>query len=85
MKRKDFVFLLVVVFVSAVFSLLVSKLIFGSSQDRQETVEVVQPITANFPKPDKHYFNKDSFDPTKQITIGQNINPDPFSGSGTPR
>ncbi len=82
MKQKDFVILLVVVFISTVFSLLVSKLIFGSPQSRQESVEVVQPINANFLPPDKHYFNKDSFDPTKLITIGQNINTDPFNGTG---
>ncbi len=82
MKRKDLAFLLVVVLISVVFSLLVSKLIFGSPESRQESVEVVQPITANFPQPDKRYFNSSSFDPTKLIVIGQNANPDPFSGSG---
>jgi hypothetical protein len=81
MKQKDIALILVIVFASAVLSFFVSNLIFGSAKNRQQQVEVVQPITANFPKPDSRYFNKDAFDPTKQITIGQNTNPDPFSGS----
>jgi len=81
MKQKDIAAILVVVFVSAVISLFVSKAIFASPKNRQQQVEVVQSITADFPKPDDRYFNNQAFDPTKQITIGQNSNPDPFSGS----
>jgi hypothetical protein len=81
MKQKDLATILIVVFVSAVISLFVSKAIFASPKNRQQQVEVIQPITADFPKPDEHYFNSQAFDPTKQITIGQNSNPDPFSGS----
>lgn len=83
MKRKDLFLILVIVFVSAVTSLLISKAIIASPKNRQQQVEVVQPITADFPQPDRRYFNSSAFDPTKLITIGQNGNPDPFSG--TPR
>jgi hypothetical protein len=84
MKQKDIVLILVIVFISAVVSLFVSKAIFVSPKNRQQQVEVVQPITADFPKPDKQFFNKDANDPTKLITIGQNANSDPFS-SVTPQ
>jgi hypothetical protein len=82
MKQKDLALIAVIVFISAVFSLVVSRLIFASPANRQQQAEVVQPITADFPQPDNHYFNKDAIDPTKPITIGQNTNPDPFNGSG---
>jgi ABC-type anion transport system duplicated permease subunit len=85
MKRKDLGLILVIIIISAVISLFVSKAIFTSPKSRQQQVDVVQPITADFPKPDSHYFNSSAFDPTQLITIGQNANPDPFSGSGIPQ
>lgn len=81
MKQKDIAMIILVVFFSAVISWFVSKAIFAPPENRQQEVEVVQPITADFPKPDSRYFNKNSFDPTQSITIGQNANPDPFSGT----
>lgn len=81
MKQKDIALIIVIVFFSAVISLLLSKAIFVSPKNRQQEVEVVQPITADFPKPDSRYFNSQSFDPTQLIIIGQNANPNPFSSS----
>lgn len=83
MKQKDLALIIVIIFISAVISLFVSKALFASPKNRQQQVEVVQPITADFPKPDNHYFNSQSFDPTKQITIGQNANPAPFSSTSS--
>lgn len=80
MKQKDIALIIVIVFISAVISLFVSKAIFASPQNRQQQVEVVKPITTDFPEPDKRFFNTNAFDPTRLITIGQNANPDPFSG-----
>lgn len=81
MKQKDMALIAVIVFFSAIFSLLISNAIFGSPKNRQQQVEVVQPITAEFTKPDSRYFNDQSFDPTQLITIGQNANPNPFSSA----
>ncbi len=81
MRQKDIALIVVIVFLSAIISFFVSKTIFASPKNRQQAVEVVQPITSDFPKPDKRYFNSQSFDPTQLITIGQNANPDPFSGT----
>lgn len=80
MKQKDIALIVVIVFFSAIISLFVSKAIFASPKNRQQQVEVVQKITADFPTPDPAYFNKKAFDPTQQINIGQGTNPDPFSG-----
>jgi hypothetical protein len=81
MKQKDIALIVVVGFISLVLSVLLSNMLFASPKKRQQQVEVVQPISSGFPQPDEKYFNKDAFDPTKLITIGQNQNPDPFSGS----
>lgn len=81
MKQKDIALIVVVVVVSAVISVVVSNAIFAPPKNRQQKVEIVQPISADFPVPDSHYFNSQSIDPTRLITIGSNTNPDPFSAS----
>lgn len=80
MKRKDIAVIVIVIFISALFSIVLTNLLFSSSH-RQQTVEVAQPISAVFSTPDPRYFNKNSKDPTSVITIGNNSNPDPFSAS----
>lgn len=81
MKKQDIGLIAIIVIISAVVSLIISNKIFASPSNRQQQVEVVQPITADFTQPDNRYFNKDAFDPTQTITIGQSTNADPFSGS----
>jgi hypothetical protein len=81
MKQKDIALIVIIVFFSAVISLLISKAIFAPPKNRQQQVEVVQPLTADFPKPDSRYFNNQAFDPTQLITISQNANPNPFSST----
>ena len=83
MKQKDIALILVIVFISAIISLFVSKAVFGSPKNRQQQAEVVQPITSDFPKPDSRYFNAQAFDPTKAITVGQNANANPFSSTSS--
>ena len=82
MKQKDIALIVVIVVISAAISLTLSNLVFGSPANRQQQAEVVQPITASFPKPDSRFFNKDAFNPTKVITIDPNANNNPFSGTG---
>lgn len=81
MKQKDLALIAVVVFLSVIISIFVSKAVFVPPTNRQQQVEVVQPITADFPQPDSRFFNSSAFDPTKLITIGNNNNNNPFSGS----
>jgi len=81
MKQKDIALIIIVVFASAVISSFASKAIFAPPKNRQQLVEVVDPITADFPQPDIRFFNSSSFDPTQLITIGQNNNTNPFSSS----
>lgn len=80
MKQKDIALILVIIVISAAISFLVSNKIFASPKARQQQVEVVQAITDDFPQPNPNYFNAQSVDPTKLITIGQNGNAAPFNG-----
>ena len=79
MKQKDIALILVIVFVSAIVSFFVSGKIFVPPKNRQQQVDVVQPITSDFPQPDNRYFNANSNDPTQLIQINQNNNNDPFN------
>lgn len=79
MKQKDVALIIVVVFISAVISIIVSKSLFASPKNRQQAVEVVDPISSTFQEPDSRYFNNQSIDPTKLIKIGDNSNQNPFN------
>lgn len=78
MKQKDVALIILIIAFAGAISYFVSNKLFAPPKNRQQGVEVVQPITADFPKPDSRYFNSQAFDPTQLITIGQNANPDPF-------
>jgi hypothetical protein len=79
MKQKDIFVIVVVVVISAAISVFVSKWLFSVPAGRQTKVEVVTPITAEFDQPDSRYFNSNSVDPTKNISIGDNQNAAPFN------
>jgi hypothetical protein len=80
MKQKDIALFIVIAFVSAVISLIVSNQIISTPTNREQKVEVIDPITADFPTPDSKYFNTNALDPTQLIQIGDNTNPQPFKG-----
>ena len=82
MKQKDLALIIVVIFLSAVISLLLSNMFINSPKNRQAQVEVVDPIVAEFDgSPGTKYFNEQSINPTKLIQIQDNQNPSPFSGN----
>ncbi len=79
MKQKDVALIIIAGFISMVFSIVLSNLLISSPKNRQAKVTVVEPITADFPAPDKKYFNENSIDPTTLIRVGDNTNPAPFN------
>ncbi len=79
MKQKDIALLIVVGFISALFSVGISRFLITPKSGRNQTAEVVQPITPEFKNPDSKYFNQDSNNPTKRIQIEDNANKTPFN------
>lgn len=79
MKQKDLPLILIVVIISAVFSLLLSNFLISAPKNRHTQVEVVSPITSDFKQPDQKYFNAQSIDPTQPIHIGDTTNQQPFN------
>lgn len=80
MKQNDIAMLIVIAAVSGVISFFVSTKVFVSPNNRQQAVEVVDPIDASFNNPDKKYFNDASLNPTQQSKLGGDGNQNPFSG-----
>ena len=79
MKRNDSMLIIVVVIVSAIFSLVLSKVLIAPPSNRETKVEVVDKISSDFVAPDKQYFNNNSVDPTRTITIGDSSSVTPFN------
>lgn len=78
MKRKDFSTILLSSLIVAIFSYILANAVFRSPTNRQQEVEVVNPISANFPSVDKKYFNQQSINPTQLIQIGGDTNKQPL-------
>lgn len=81
MKQKDYALILVIGFLSAILSFFLSNKIFVTPDNRQQKVEVIDPIAARMDQPDGRFFNENSIDPTQNSQLGNNTNQDPFSGS----
>ena len=81
MKQKDIAIIIGVIFISGILSYFISSALFASPENLQTEVEVVEPITADFPEPDDRYFNDQSVNPTLTITIGDGQNQQPFQPS----
>ncbi len=78
MKKKDISVIISVALGSAVFSFVVSGLLFSSKKDRSQKVEVVEQISTDFKTPDPIYFNQYSKNPSQNIQIGTDQNSNPF-------
>lgn len=81
MKQKDIAIIVVVTIVAGVFSFLIANMLFGGDKAYKLTAPTVDTITADFKQPDPTYFNSNSLNPTKDITIGGSTNTTPFNGS----
>lgn len=79
MKKNDILIISVVAVVAGVFSFVLANFLFGGQKNFNLDAPTVQPITAEFKTPDSKYFNKDSLDITKDITVEDNSNNQPFS------
>jgi hypothetical protein len=78
-KQKDIALILVISFVSLIFGVVASNLLFNTKNSKKLKADVVTAITSDFKEPDKKYFNSNSVDPTQIIRIGENANQKPFN------
>lgn len=78
MKQKDIALIIVVCFISAVLSFIISMKVFVTPANRQQSVPVIDAIDGSFTKPSSKYFNDQSINPTQQIHVTDNANQNPF-------
>lgn len=81
MKQKDFLIIIVVAIVSGVIAFFISNAFFSTSADRSQKVEEIDKISADFPTPNKRFFNTESVNPTQQVEIGTGGTDNPFNDS----
>lgn len=81
MKQKDVALIAIIAIVAGIVSFFISGMIFVTSENRQQKVEVAPVVTTQFSTPNSNYFNSSSINPTQTIQIGNSSNPAPF-GSG---
>ena len=79
MKKNDIAIIVIVAIVAGVFSFVIANFIFSKDKTYKLDAPTVQAITADFQLPDKKYFNKESLDLTKDITVQINSNNQPFN------
>lgn len=80
MKQKDVALIIVIAAIASMISFFVARALFASPDKRSVSAEMIDPITTDFPQPDKKYFNEQSINPTRQISIGDTSNESPFNG-----
>ncbi len=78
MKKKDRTVIIAVILISAFFAFFLAKFLIGSPSERKDTAEVVEPISAEFTRPDSSVFNDNAINPTQLIKIGESANTTPF-------
>jgi hypothetical protein len=78
MKSKDIGLLAVIAIISGAIAVFVSGWIVPK-ESKTQSVEVIEPISANFDRPPEAYFNPDSVNPTREIQIGQDPDSNPFN------
>lgn len=74
MKQKDIILIVVMVFIGAVLSIIMSNVIFSSPKNRQQTAEVVDVINSEFPAPPPKYFNNNSTNLARPVQVGADSN-----------
>jgi len=77
MKQQDVAIIIVVAFIAAVVSFVLSSKVFSSKGEIQ--VESVDAISAEFATPNEKYFNAQSVNPSALVEIGNSSNPTPFN------
>jgi hypothetical protein len=78
MKQKDIAVIVASGIVAAIFSLILTQVVFVPKETKQLKAEIIEPISSEFPQPDKAVFNQNAINPTQLIQIGDGTNPNPF-------
>jgi hypothetical protein len=84
MRKQDQTIIIVIAIISAVISLILASVLFGSPTKRNATVPIVQTIGTSLPdiKNDSSYnsfLNSNAIDPSQPVQTGSSQNQSPFN------
>lgn len=80
MRQKDIATIVVVAFIAAISSYFIANKVFVKPENRQQNVEVIDKLSAQFDQADARFFNKDSINPTRNTGL-DSTNQSPFNGA----
>lgn len=80
-KQSDVAMLILVISISLLASFFLGNAIINTPENRSEQVEIVTPISAEFPTPSPEIFNDSAINPTEAIEIGNSNQNQPFGNS----
>lgn len=80
MKKNDILLLVVIAIVAGVMSLVIASFLFGGEKKYTLEAPEAQVISPTLSELDPEYFNPTALNPTKNITIGEDPNQEPFKG-----
>ena len=78
MKSKDKMTIVAVVIFSAIVSIVLSNILMNKEKNKNQSIEIVTPISAELQRPPAEYYNANSINPTQTIQIGGNNTSQPF-------
>ena len=86
MKQQQWLLIGGAAFIAAIFSFVISGMLFGNPQKNLIKVPVVTPISSSFPSVStddnyKPFLNDNALNPTQLIQIGGSSNTTPFNDS----
>ena len=81
MKQKDIIVIVIVSVIAGIFGFIIANALFGGAKAYNLTAPRLSAVTSESNPPSTTYFNSSSINPTKDITIGDTSNSQPFNGS----
>jgi len=78
-KQSDIAVIILVASLSLVASYFIGNAVINTESNRSTEVEVVTPISSEFPQPSTDIFNDDAINPTEIIRIGEDPSERPFN------
>jgi len=75
MKKSDIAMIILIASVSVLVAYFAAKAIVGDVQNQSVQVKTTEPITTEVPEPDPTVFNKDAINPTVEVIIGDDSQP----------
>ena len=79
MKQKDIAMLILIAVFAGFISFFIANKVFITSKNKEKSTERVEALTEQFDPPDARFFNNNSINPNRDVTL-TDTNQAPFNG-----